>query len=101
MLSMMRAMFVTGVTWSMGMFFLTMRMTAAFRFCFHADFLSKSINFHGRCQHYRRRCRIRAPCCGEVFDCRHCHNEAMVSTPWSVLVRLSMEDYDYLGAAHV
>ncbi|KAL3680301.1 hypothetical protein R1sor_023257 [Riccia sorocarpa] len=28
------------------------------------------------CTHYRRRCRIRAPCCGEVFDCRHCHNEA-------------------------
>lgn len=30
---------------------------------------------HG-CQHYRRRCRIRAPCCNEIFDCRHCHNEA-------------------------
>ncbi|KAI4380925.1 hypothetical protein MLD38_007058 [Melastoma candidum] len=28
------------------------------------------------CSHYRRRCRIRAPCCNEVFDCRHCHNEA-------------------------
>lgn len=28
------------------------------------------------CQHYRRRCRIRAPCCNEVYDCRHCHNEA-------------------------
>lgn len=28
------------------------------------------------CSHYRRRCRIRAPCCREVFDCRHCHNEA-------------------------
>jgi len=28
------------------------------------------------CQHYRRRCRIRAPCCNEIFDCRHCHNEA-------------------------
>ncbi|XP_057720465.1 probable E3 ubiquitin-protein ligase RZFP34 isoform X1 [Arachis stenosperma] len=28
------------------------------------------------CQHYRRRCCIRAPCCNEVFDCRHCHNEA-------------------------
>ncbi|KAJ1695224.1 hypothetical protein LUZ63_011922 [Rhynchospora breviuscula] len=28
------------------------------------------------CQHYRRRCKIRAPCCGEVFGCRHCHNEA-------------------------
>eukprot|EP00898_Chlorokybus_atmophyticus_P007669 jgi/Chlat1/7903/Chrsp66S07201 len=29
---------------------------------------------HG-CTHYRRRCRIRAPCCDEVFSCRHCHNE--------------------------
>ncbi|KAG6546384.1 hypothetical protein Mapa_012124 [Marchantia paleacea] len=28
------------------------------------------------CVHYRRRCRIRSPCCGEIFDCRHCHNEA-------------------------
>ncbi|KAJ1285147.1 hypothetical protein BS78_03G257900 [Paspalum vaginatum] len=27
------------------------------------------------CPHYRRRCRIRAPCCNEIFDCRHCHNE--------------------------
>ncbi|KAL9250889.1 E3 ubiquitin-protein ligase MIEL1-like protein [Drosera capensis] len=28
------------------------------------------------CKHYNRRCRIRAPCCNEVFWCRHCHNEA-------------------------
>ncbi|KAK9124120.1 hypothetical protein Sjap_013722 [Stephania japonica] len=28
------------------------------------------------CVHYRRRCKIRAPCCDEIFDCRHCHNEA-------------------------
>ncbi|XP_034687009.1 E3 ubiquitin-protein ligase RZFP34 isoform X1 [Vitis riparia] len=28
------------------------------------------------CTHYRRRCKIRAPCCDEIFDCRHCHNEA-------------------------
>ncbi|XVE63581.1 hypothetical protein DITRI_Ditri07aG0031400 [Diplodiscus trichospermus] len=28
------------------------------------------------CSHYRRRCRIRAPCCGEIFNCRHCHNES-------------------------
>ncbi|KAK4741891.1 hypothetical protein SAY87_025479 [Trapa incisa] len=28
------------------------------------------------CSHYRRRCKIRAPCCNEVFDCRHCHNDA-------------------------
>ncbi|XVF60629.1 hypothetical protein PTKIN_Ptkin08bG0063600 [Pterospermum kingtungense] len=36
------------------------------------------------CQHYRRRCRIRAPCCNEVFSCRHCHNEAasMLSNPF-------------------
>ncbi|XVE65667.1 hypothetical protein DITRI_Ditri08aG0018400 [Diplodiscus trichospermus] len=36
------------------------------------------------CQHYRRRCKIRAPCCDEVFSCRHCHNEAasMLSNPF-------------------
>lgn len=28
------------------------------------------------CSHYRRRCKIRAPCCNEIFDCRHCHNDA-------------------------
>lgn len=31
-----------------------------------------------RCKHYRRRCRIRAPCCNEIYSCRHCHNEATV-----------------------
>lgn len=31
-----------------------------------------------RCKHYRRRCKIRAPCCNEIFSCRHCHNEATV-----------------------
>lgn len=36
--------------------------------------------FAGRCSHYRRRCKIRAPCCNEIFDCRHCHNEAKVCT---------------------
>ncbi|KAK3189796.1 hypothetical protein Dsin_029357 [Dipteronia sinensis] len=30
------------------------------------------------CRHYRRRCKIRAPCCNEMFECRHCHNEAVV-----------------------
>ncbi|XP_042481824.1 probable E3 ubiquitin-protein ligase RZFP34 isoform X2 [Macadamia integrifolia] len=28
------------------------------------------------CSHYQRRCRIRAPCCNEIFYCRHCHNES-------------------------
>lgn len=37
--------------------------------------LDKGLMEYG-CLHYRRRCRIRAPCCNEVFDCRHCHNEA-------------------------
>ncbi|KAK2649340.1 hypothetical protein Ddye_016829 [Dipteronia dyeriana] len=31
------------------------------------------------CEHYRRRCKIRAPCCDKIFPCRHCHNEAMSS----------------------
>ena len=26
------------------------------------------------CEHYRRGCRLRAPCCGEVFACRFCHD---------------------------
>ncbi|KAK0607582.1 hypothetical protein LWI29_017049 [Acer saccharum] len=30
-----------------------------------------------RCKHYRRRCKIRAPCCNEIFECRHCHKEAV------------------------
>ncbi|KAL5791733.1 hypothetical protein ACOSP7_000327 [Xanthoceras sorbifolium] len=33
---------------------------------------------HG-CEHYRRRCKIRAPCCYKIFPCRHCHNEAVSS----------------------
>jgi RING finger/CHY zinc finger protein 1 len=36
--------------------------------------IEKGIMQYG-CPHYRRRCRIRAPCCNEIFDCRHCHNE--------------------------
>ncbi|CAI0444513.1 unnamed protein product [Linum tenue] len=40
------------------------------------DMLEKGLMEYG-CPHYRRRCRIRAPCCNEVFTCRHCHNEAI------------------------
>ncbi|KAG6435165.1 hypothetical protein SASPL_100034 [Salvia splendens] len=32
---------------------------------------------HG-CDHYRRRCKLKAPCCDQIFTCRHCHNEATV-----------------------
>ena len=34
------------------------------------------------CAHYRRRCRLVAPCCGEVFTCRHCHNEKRTASEW-------------------
>eukprot|EP00884_Botryococcus_braunii_P013051 jgi/Botrbrau1/21747/Bobra.43_1s0141.1 len=34
---------------------------------------NKGIMKHG-CTHYRRRCKMVAPCCNEVFWCRHCHN---------------------------
>ena len=27
------------------------------------------------CEHYLRRCKLVAPCCNEVFWCRHCHNK--------------------------
>ncbi|GLT42516.1 hypothetical protein SLA2020_165110 [Shorea laevis] len=32
------------------------------------------------CDHYKRRCKIRAPCCDKIFPCRHCHNEAANSS---------------------
>ncbi|KAM7276430.1 hypothetical protein ACFE04_018296 [Oxalis oulophora] len=35
---------------------------------------------HG-CDHYKRRCKIRAPCCQQIFSCRHCHNEATNALP--------------------
>ena len=35
---------------------------------------SSSGEFYG-CKHYSRRVKIVAPCCGEVFWCRHCHND--------------------------
>ncbi|CDI76202.1 zinc finger (CHY type) protein, putative [Eimeria acervulina] len=31
------------------------------------------------CSHYRRKCKIVAPCCKEIYWCRHCHNEAYES----------------------
>ncbi|KAK7396848.1 hypothetical protein VNO78_18009 [Psophocarpus tetragonolobus] len=30
------------------------------------------------CEHYKRRCKIRAPCCNQIFPCRHCHNNTVV-----------------------
>eukprot|EP00741_Cyanophora_paradoxa_P007218 tig00001094_g6984.t1 len=28
------------------------------------------------CSHYRRNCKLRAKCCGKIFSCRFCHDEA-------------------------
>ncbi|KAJ9531488.1 hypothetical protein QJQ45_021953 [Haematococcus lacustris] len=36
---------------------------------------SRGFKEHG-CSHYRRRCKLLAPCCGEFVWCRHCHNAA-------------------------
>jgi len=38
------------------------------------EHMDSGLGEHG-CAHYRRRCKLVAPCCGEVFWCRHCHNE--------------------------
>ncbi|XP_066400618.1 E3 ubiquitin-protein ligase RZFP34-like isoform X3 [Miscanthus floridulus] len=46
------------------------------------------------CAHYRRKCKIRAPCCGEVFDCRHCHNEAKDSLEVSIQDRHVVPRHD-------
>ncbi|KAJ7947884.1 RING finger and CHY zinc finger protein [Quillaja saponaria] len=46
------------------------------------------------CQHYRRRCKVRAPCCDEVFDCRHCHNEAKNSLETKPLDRHDIPRYE-------
>ena len=27
------------------------------------------------CKHYQRGCKFVSPCCGDIFWCRHCHNE--------------------------
>ncbi|KAJ6851412.1 E3 ubiquitin-protein ligase MIEL1-like [Iris pallida] len=49
---------------------------------------------HFGCAHYRRRCRIRAPCCNEIFDCRHCHNEAKNSLDIDPLERHEIPRHD-------
>ncbi|PKI52400.1 hypothetical protein CRG98_027203, partial [Punica granatum] len=46
------------------------------------------------CSHYRRRCKIRAPCCGEVFGCRHCHNESKNSMEIDPLDRHDLQRHD-------
>uniref|UniRef100_A0A0D2ZS72 CHY-type domain-containing protein n=1 Tax=Brassica oleracea var. oleracea TaxID=109376 RepID=A0A0D2ZS72_BRAOL len=52
-----------------------------------------SSGYYG-CSHYRRRCKIRAPCCDEVFDCRHCHNEAKDSLQTEQLLRHDLPRHD-------
>jgi len=42
---------------------------------FHGDRLGFGKMKFG-CTHYRRRCKIRAPCCDAIFSCRHCHNDS-------------------------
>ncbi|KAL7170110.1 hypothetical protein ACSBR2_035042 [Camellia fascicularis] len=46
------------------------------------------------CSHYRRRCKIRAPCCDEIFDCRHCHNESKNSLEVNPLNRHDIPQHE-------
>ncbi|KAM0903684.1 hypothetical protein ACQ4PT_018465 [Festuca glaucescens] len=55
--------------------------------------LEKGLMQYG-CAHYRRRCRIRAPCCNEVFDCRHCHNESKNSIKTDVIRRHELSRHE-------
>lgn len=52
-----------------------------------------------RCVHYKRRCKIRAPCCNQIFYCRHCHNEAMVLL-FSNYIFISLLQSDYISRKH-
>ena len=37
---------------------------------------SQSRKSRGGCSHYTRGCKLRAPCCNELFSCRFCHDTA-------------------------
>ena len=54
---------------------------------------------HG-CIHYRRRCQLVAPCCEEVFWCRHCHNEKKQAAEW-VRPNTPLSDRSTLQAASI
>lgn len=45
---------------------------------------------HG-CDHYKRRCKLVAPCCGEVFWCRHCHNQVKDDSEQDAAKRHTMD----------
>lgn len=55
-----------------------------------AALASRGLGEHG-CRHYRRRARLVAPCCGEAFWCRHCHNEARAANEWDPAKRHELE----------
>eukprot|EP00389_Voromonas_pontica_P001237 GDKH01001840.1.p1 GENE.GDKH01001840.1~~GDKH01001840.1.p1 ORF type:complete len:301 (-),score=21.96 GDKH01001840.1:248-1150(-) len=38
--------------------------------------MASSLDIQMGCQHYKRACKIIAPCCNEEYWCRHCHNDA-------------------------
>ncbi|KAL6785870.1 hypothetical protein ACKKBG_A00510 [Auxenochlorella protothecoides x Auxenochlorella symbiontica] len=43
------------------------------------------------CSHYRRRVKLVTPCCGEIFWCRHCHNEAKHDNEKDVKLRHELD----------
>lgn len=45
------------------------------------------------CEHYKRHCKLVAPCCGKVYNCRFCHDEA---EPTHSLDRKKVEEVECL-----
>ncbi|KAM0057565.1 putative Zinc finger, CHY-type [Helianthus debilis subsp. tardiflorus] len=43
---------------------------------------------NNKCIHYRRRCKIHAPCCIQIFTCCHCHNEYTVASSFTFYILL-------------
>ncbi|KAF4660225.1 hypothetical protein FOL47_007254 [Perkinsus chesapeaki] len=72
--------------------------------------VNEPVGEHEGCEHYKRRCKILAPCCGEWFWCRHCHNEAKghlaprcgahISALVAVVVATAEEDLQKESSGH-
>jgi len=50
------------------------------------------------CKHYKRRCKLVAPCCGKAYNCRFCHDEAEEN---HTLDRQKVQEVECLGCGTV
>ena len=53
------------------------------------------------CKHYQRGCKFVSPCCGDIFWCRHCHNEekydetSICSDPATCEIKITYDNESY------